>query len=173
MITAATAPESASTEPTERSMSPLAMTKVRPTASSAISEKASRIAKLIVEPAPEIRPRPQAEQPQRDHQDHRRRVAAIEEGGEPALAEAARLHRRAARLHARDRDAAEIGDRAAAARRAARPRARASTRRRTSQGSISTARMSTTPSKAGTAPGGNCATAATSHLLAADVDRCG
>ena len=47
-----------------------------------------------------------------------------------------------------------------------RPRSRAhsrgTTRRRTSQGSISTATISTTPRKAGTAPGGNCATAATS-----------
>ena len=51
MITAATAPESASTEPTERSMSPLAMTKVRPTASSAISEKASRIEKELSSPS--------------------------------------------------------------------------------------------------------------------------
>jgi hypothetical protein len=50
MITAATAPESASTDPTERSMSPLAITNVRPTARSEISENASRIAKLLSSP---------------------------------------------------------------------------------------------------------------------------
>src|SRR5271163_2631021 len=51
MTTAATAPDKASTEPTDRSMSPLAITKVSPTASSAISENASSVEKLLSSPA--------------------------------------------------------------------------------------------------------------------------
>ena len=50
MMTAAVAPESAKTDPTERSMSPLAITKVRPTASNAISENASSIENELSSP---------------------------------------------------------------------------------------------------------------------------
>ncbi len=64
----------------------------------------------VVEPGPEVRPRPQAEQPERDHQQHRGRVPAMKEGGEPALAEPTRLRGRSARLDRGDRDAADIGN---------------------------------------------------------------
>ena len=93
---------------------------------------------------------------------HGRRVAPIEERREPALAEAARLRRRAARLGAGHRDAAKIGNDRRRQAAQPRPQTRRYARRRTSHGSISTATISTTPRKAGTAPGGNCATAETS-----------
>ena len=165
IMTAAAAPESASTEPTDRSMSPLAITKVRPTASRAISVNASRIANELSSDAPEIRPqrrsrpataRPSAAPPPR-------RAAPEERASPRASQPRAPAPRRRASARRRSPTPPRSRRRRRRRARAAAPTTRASTaaadRPRLDQHRRRAGSCRGTP---GTAPRGNCAIDCTS-----------
>ena len=102
MRKAAAAPEKASTDPTDRSMSPLAMTKVSPTDDQRDFGEGEQQVERVVERAPEVRAQQHADAPEDHDQDDRGGVAAGEEGAQALCAHALGLGFRAFRLRADD-----------------------------------------------------------------------